>query len=152
LACSCLYHILTTTSRGLSGIAVFTFYANDLQMHHTCAVSDFQKCIAELNLDLQRVHEWAAANGLKLNPIKSQVIVISRCRVDFPPPTLLIGSDIIKVVPRLTIGFCALLGHMHRIRRLKLVEGWLCHLLLLCLTLDMGVLCMLVRMLHRNGG
>jgi hypothetical protein len=33
--------------------------------------------IDELNLDLQRVHEWAAVNGLKLNPIKSQVKVIS---------------------------------------------------------------------------
>jgi hypothetical protein len=36
---------------------------------------------------------------VKLNPIKSQVIVISRCRVDIPPPTLLIGSDVIKVFP-----------------------------------------------------
>jgi hypothetical protein len=45
-------------------------------------VLDFQRCINELNLDLQRVHEWAAANVLKLNPIKSHVIVISRCRVD----------------------------------------------------------------------
>jgi hypothetical protein len=66
------------------------------------------------------VHEWAAANGLKLNPIKSQVVVISRCRVNFPPPTLLIGSDVIKVVPKVNnlgfvsrrcvkryIGFCA---------------------------------------------
>jgi hypothetical protein len=26
--------------------------------------------------------------------------VISRCRVDFPPPTLLIGSDVIKVDPK----------------------------------------------------
>jgi hypothetical protein len=55
-------------------------------------VSDFQKCIDELNLDLQRVHEWLAANGLKLNPMKSQVIVISRCRVDILPP------KVIKVV------------------------------------------------------
>jgi hypothetical protein len=54
-------------------------------------VSDFQKCIDELNLDLQRGHEWAAANGLNLNLIKSQVIVINRCRVDIPPPTQLIG-------------------------------------------------------------
>jgi hypothetical protein len=54
----------------------FHIYADDLQIYHTCAVSDFQKCIDELNLDLQRVHEWAAANSLKLNPIKRQVIVI----------------------------------------------------------------------------
>jgi hypothetical protein len=36
------------------------------------------------------------------------------------------------------------------IRRLKLGGGWLCHLL--CVTLDMGVFSMLVRMLHRNKG
>jgi hypothetical protein len=67
-------------------------------------VSVFQRCVDELNLDLQRVHEWAAANGLKLNPRKSQVIVISRCRVDIPPPTLLIGSDLTlsRLSPRLT--------------------------------------------------
>jgi hypothetical protein len=46
------------------------------------------------------VHEWATANGLKLNSMKSQVIVISRCSVDIPPPTLLIGSDVIKVVSK----------------------------------------------------
>jgi hypothetical protein len=50
----------------------FNIYADDLQIYHTYAVS-------ELNLELQRVHEWVVANGLKLNPIKSQVIVISRC-------------------------------------------------------------------------
>jgi hypothetical protein len=59
-------------------------------------VSNFQRCIDELNLDLQRVHEWATANGLDLNPMKSQVIVINRCRVDIPPSTLLIGSDVVS--------------------------------------------------------
>jgi hypothetical protein len=44
------------------------------------------------------VHERVAANGLQLNTIKSKVIVRSRCRVDTPPPPLLIGSDVIKVV------------------------------------------------------
>jgi hypothetical protein len=72
----------------------------DLQIYHTCAVSNFQRWIDELIFDLQRVHEWAASNGLKLNPIKSQVIMISRCRVDIPPPTLLIGSDVMKVVSK----------------------------------------------------
>jgi hypothetical protein len=79
----------------------FHIYADDLQIYHTCAVLDFQRCIDELNLDLQRVHEWAAAYDLKLNPIKSQVIVISRCRVDIPPPTMPIRSDVIKVVPKI---------------------------------------------------
>jgi hypothetical protein len=32
--------------------------------------------------------------------------VISRCRVDIPPPTLLIGSDVIKVVHKVNnLGF-----------------------------------------------
>jgi hypothetical protein len=40
-------------------------------------------------------------NGLKLNPMKSQVIVISRCWVDIPPHMLLIGSEVIKVVSKI---------------------------------------------------
>jgi hypothetical protein len=51
-------------------------------------------------MDLQRIHEWATANGLKLNAEKSQVILIHRCRADIPPPTLLIGANVVKVVPR----------------------------------------------------
>jgi hypothetical protein len=52
------------------------------------------------------VYEWAAANSLKFNPIKTQVIVFRRCRVDIPPPTLLIGSDVIRVVPKVNnLGF-----------------------------------------------
>jgi hypothetical protein len=35
----------------------FHIYADDLQIYHTCDVSDFQRCIGELNLDLQRVDE-----------------------------------------------------------------------------------------------
>jgi hypothetical protein len=29
----------------------FHMYADELQIYHTCAVLDFQKCIDELNLD-----------------------------------------------------------------------------------------------------
>jgi hypothetical protein len=86
----------------------FHIYVDDLQIYHTCPVPDFQKCIDELNLDLHSVSvdKWTAANGLKLNPIKSQVIVISRCRVDIPSLTLSIGSDVIKVVPKVcNLGF-----------------------------------------------
>jgi hypothetical protein len=49
------------------------------------------------------VHEWTAANGRKLNPTKSQEIVISRCRVDSLPPTLLIGSEVINFVPKMVL-------------------------------------------------
>jgi hypothetical protein len=39
-------------------------------------------------MDLQQIDEWATANGRKLNPDKSQVILIHGCRADIPPPTL----------------------------------------------------------------
>jgi hypothetical protein len=95
--------------------------------------------------------------------------------VDVPPPTLLIGSDVIKVVRRVNnLGFVlnerltaatdhfkkvcqrvywilrSLKPHASHIHRLKLGGGWLCDCV--CLTLDMEVLCMQVRMVHRNGG
>jgi hypothetical protein len=52
-------------------------------------------------MDLQQIYEWATANGLKMNPEKSQVILIHRCRAYIPPPTLLIGANVVKVVPRM---------------------------------------------------
>jgi hypothetical protein len=55
----------------------------------------------KINMYLQQIHEWATANRLKLYPEKSQVILIHRCRADIPPPTLLIGANVVKVVPRL---------------------------------------------------
>jgi hypothetical protein len=59
-----------------------------------------QRCYDEINMHLHQIHERATANGLKLNPEKRQVILIHRCRADIPPPTLLIGANVIKVVPR----------------------------------------------------
>jgi hypothetical protein len=45
-------------------------------------------------------------NVLKLNPEKSQVILIHRCRADIPPPIVLIGANAVKVVPRVrNLGF-----------------------------------------------
>jgi hypothetical protein len=53
----------------------FHIHADDLQIYNTYAEVDFQRCFKELNLDLD-----LDLNGLKLNLVKSQVIVISRCR------------------------------------------------------------------------
>jgi hypothetical protein len=147
----------------------FHIYADDLQIYHTCAVSDFQRCIDDLNLDLQRVrvHEWTAANGLKLNLIKSC------CRVDIPPPSLLIGSDVIKVVPKVNnLGFVlnvqiTATAHFKRVCQkvywiLRSMRPHASHtpfeirrrlvVSLIMPHIGYGVLCMLVRMLHCNGG
>jgi hypothetical protein len=54
----------------------FHIYADDLQIYHSSSVSDLQRCYDEINMDLLQIHEWATTNGLKLNPEKSQVILI----------------------------------------------------------------------------
>jgi hypothetical protein len=77
--------------RKLLTTAGFHIYADDLQIYHSFSVSDLQRCYDEISKDLQQMHEWATANGLKLNPEKSQVILIHRCRADIPPHILLIG-------------------------------------------------------------
>jgi hypothetical protein len=77
-------------------------------------------CYDEINMDLQQIHEWATANGLKLNPKKRQVILIHRSRADIPPPTLLIGANVVKVVPRMrNLGFVLI----ERLIRLRIILG-----------------------------
>jgi hypothetical protein len=54
---------------------------------------------------LQQIHEWATANGLKLNPEKSQVILKHRCRADILTLILFIGANVVKDVPTVNLGF-----------------------------------------------
>jgi hypothetical protein len=119
------------------------------------------------------VHGWTTGNGLKLNLIKSQVTVISCCRVDIPPPSLLIGSDVIKVVPKVNnLGFVlnvqiTATAHFKRVCQkvywiLRSMRPHASHtpfeikkrfvVSLIMPHIGYGVLCMLVRMLHCNGG
>jgi hypothetical protein len=94
---SCLYHILTK-SRGFSVTSISTFM---------CMICRF------ITLVLRRTFKavliswtWICSvcmNGrlwMVLSWIRWRVIVISRCRVDIPPPTLLIGSEFFNVVPK----------------------------------------------------
>jgi hypothetical protein len=67
----------------------FHIYVDDLQNYHSSSVSDLQRCYDEINMDLQQIHEWTTA-----------IILIHRCRADIPPPTLLIGANVVKVVPK----------------------------------------------------
>jgi hypothetical protein len=57
-------------------------------------------------INMQQIHERPTAHGLKLNPKKSQVILIYRCRADISHPMLLIGDNGVKVVHRVrNLGF-----------------------------------------------
>jgi hypothetical protein len=84
----------------------FHAYADDLQLYHSADVANLQRCYAEVNSDLSRIAEWARKNGLKLNPKKSQVMLIHRLANDLPQPHLVIDSDTVKVVPKaVNLGF-----------------------------------------------
>jgi hypothetical protein len=60
----------------------FHIYVDDLQIYHSSSVSDLQRCYDVINMALQQIHEWATVDGLKLNPEKSQVILIEKSRGD----------------------------------------------------------------------
>jgi hypothetical protein len=118
-------------------------------------IYDVSKVIRYCRLDIYGFAA-CAVNDLKLNPMKSQVLLISRCRVNIPPPTLLIGSDVIKVVPKAyNLGFVLnkVTDHFKKVRQ---KVYWILHSLrphashapfevrrrfivsMSCLTLDMG--------------
>ncbi|XP_075167731.1 uncharacterized protein LOC142239862 [Haematobia irritans] len=53
-------------------------YADDAQMYLAGDINKLQETVRNINLDLQRVHQWACANGLSLNPSKSKCILIKK--------------------------------------------------------------------------
>jgi len=84
----------------------FHMYADDLQLYHSSRVEDIQQCYDRVNEDLKRIYEWSIQNGLKINPKKSQVIVVQRSKKSIPQPNLYVGQDGIKVVKKVVdLGF-----------------------------------------------
>lgn len=51
-------------------------YADDVQIYMGTSTSSVQDAVQKMNYDLQSVHDWATANGLSLNPLKSKCLVI----------------------------------------------------------------------------
>lgn len=54
----------------------FYLYADDIQLFSSFNNENAQQCISSLNSDLDNVNIWARQNCLRLNPSKSQVIMI----------------------------------------------------------------------------
>jgi Reverse transcriptase (RNA-dependent DNA polymerase) len=101
-----LYICYSNDVAGVIEFCRFHAYADDLQLYHSADVSDLQRCYDEVNADLGRISEWARKNGLKLNPKKSQVMLIHRLTGDVPQPHLMIDSDTVKIGPKaVNLGF-----------------------------------------------
>jgi len=71
-------------------------YADDVQIYKSCDTSEIASCVNELNHNLRKISAWAASNKLKLNPSKSQCIIISKHTVDYSlfPVLKLNGDDL----------------------------------------------------------
>lgn len=74
-------------------------YADDVQLILSSPVQNMALGIASLNEDLQKIHLWASANGLCLNPRKSKCIVI--CKRSLNPSVcadIVINGEKIEIV------------------------------------------------------
>lgn len=54
----------------------FHLYADDLQIYSQASVSEFDTLITRLNDNLSNIYNWSRSHGLKVNPDKSQAIII----------------------------------------------------------------------------
>ena len=53
-------------------------YADDIQLYSHCERGTVAQCIAGINAELERIHNWAKDNCLCINPKKSKCLVISK--------------------------------------------------------------------------
>lgn len=59
----------------------YHLYADDLQIYTQTSVGNLNAGIDVINCDLLRILEWSKAYGLKVNPKKTQVIVVGSSRM-----------------------------------------------------------------------
>jgi len=54
----------------------YHLFADDLKIYIQFAPREISQAIKRLNAEINRISEWAVANGLKLNPEKTQMILL----------------------------------------------------------------------------
>lgn len=81
-------------------LSSYHLYADDLQIYSQAPPNEFSEAVKMVNTDLARISEWSTAYGLKVNPTKTQVIVIGsprlRCKITWTqiPPVVFNGTTI----------------------------------------------------------
>lgn len=51
-------------------------YADDVQLYLSSTKQNFESMVENINIDLTHIEQWAASNGLCLNPTKSKCLII----------------------------------------------------------------------------
>ncbi|KAL0879002.1 hypothetical protein ABMA27_003982 [Loxostege sticticalis] len=66
----------------------FHLYADDLQIYSQGRLEDLSSVVDTVNNDLSRILDWSKSFGLKVNPTKTQVIIVGSsrqiARIDWP--------------------------------------------------------------------
>lgn len=76
-------------------------YADDVQIYMSCSLEHFEAATHKLNEDLLRIQNWASANSLCINPLKSKCLVVKpRQLKTLLEPELLINSQKIELVSK----------------------------------------------------
>ncbi|XP_075158103.1 uncharacterized protein LOC142231377 [Haematobia irritans] len=76
-------------------------YADDVQVFLSGNVGSIRDTVERINNDLNRVFNWAKANGLLLNPTKSKCLIIHRNKHFHPhAPDIIINDQKVDVVTR----------------------------------------------------
>lgn len=73
----------------------FHLYADDLQIYISFKPREMNISVNKLNLDLKAISEWARCHGLKINPNKSQAILIGTQK--------LVNSVNIDLIPNISL-------------------------------------------------
>jgi hypothetical protein len=76
-----LFTIYTNDISSVLHSTKFHSYADDLQIYAHFKVSEMDETVTQMNDDIDRIVQWAERNGLRLNPDKTQPIVIGHSRL-----------------------------------------------------------------------
>ena len=83
----------------------YHLYADDLQIYTSAHITNINLLIGHMNIDLCSILDWCTANGLKINPKKSQAIVVGSPyfinSVDYAGlDDVKVGSAVISLCPK----------------------------------------------------
>ena len=73
-------------------------YADNIQFYRNICIEDIRLFIDSINDDLQKIYNWANANGLCINPSKSKCLLFSRTKRPFDVADIIIRGNKIDFV------------------------------------------------------
>ena len=70
---------INTISQHISSL--YHLYADDLQIYHQAKLPELPFAIKAINENLENIYTWSKSFGLRLNPIKTQLIIVGSAKL-----------------------------------------------------------------------